>query len=221
MEVLDSVAVCDHRAAYHIRTTARSTRFFDWIYPVRDSVETYLDTRGLFSWRFYKRLREGGFKFDLLAEYHPQAGKARVTLIRYHNRTPLRVRKSEEIELPIPPYLLDVLAAFYYVRAQPLEVGMPLYLQTHNNRTIYAMQVIVQKREKVRVAAGTFRCLKLQPRLEGEAIFRQKGKLWIWVTDDDQHIPVLMKSRVKVGHIATELYRMEGVRNPLPSRVTE
>ncbi|RMG66696.1 MAG: DUF3108 domain-containing protein [Calditrichaeota bacterium] len=219
MEVLDSIQVSKGRTAYRIRTTARSSKFFDWFYKVRDSVETYLDTRGMFSWRFYKRLREGGFKFDLLAEYNQTNRKARVQLVRYHNETPLRVRKKEVIELPLPPYVLDVLASFYYVRTQPLEVGMPLFLPTHNNRKVYIMQVIVQKEEVIRVAAGTFRCLKLLPRLQGEAIFKQKGRLWVWVTDDELHIPVLMKSKVAVGQITTELYQMEGVKGPLPSRI--
>ena len=41
--------------------------------------------------------------------------------------------------------------------------------------------------------------------LLGEAVFKQKGLLEVWVTDDPVHMPVLMKSQVLVGAIAAVL----------------
>ncbi|HFE63918.1 MAG TPA: DUF3108 domain-containing protein, partial [Caldithrix sp.] len=49
--------------------------------------------------------------------------------------------------------------------------------------------------------------------------FKQKGKLWIWLTDDQYKIPVQMKSAVFIGKITTELTKIEGVPLPLPSQV--
>ncbi len=219
MEVQEPVLINDSIPAYHIVTTARSAKFFDNFYKVRDRVETFLDEKGLFSWRFHKRLREGGYKFDLLVDYDQARGIAHVERIRYESSEPLKIRNRSKFDLETPPYVMDVLGAFYYVRTQDLQVGEPLYMSNHDNKKVYDLQVIIQRKETVRVKAGKFRCIVVQPRLQGAAIFKQKGKLWVWLTDDQYKIPVLMKSKVVVGSITTELKKIEGLPLPLPSQI--
>lgn len=219
MEVQDQVYMHDSIPAYHIVTTARSAKFFDGFYKVRDKVETFIDAQGFFSWRFNKQLREGGYKLDLQVDYNQHYGKATVERIRYHKKEPLEIRSQKSYEVDIPEYVMDVLCAFYYVRTQRLNPGEPIYISNHDNKKIYDLQVIVQKREEIKVPAGKFKCIKIKPQLLGEAIFKQKGELWVWLTDDEYKIPVLMKSKVAVGSITTELKEIEGLNRPLTSRL--
>jgi hypothetical protein len=218
MAVQDSLTIGD-RTALQIISTANSAKTFDLFFKVRDHVETWLDKEGIFSWKFQKILREGAYKFDLLVDYDQRSGKADVQTIRYHNDEPLKVKKHELFELKTPAYILDILAAFYYVRTQDLQIGMPIYMTNHDNKKIYDLKVIIQKKEEKKVKAGKFHCIKLQPRLRGDAIFKQKGELWVWVSDDRYKIPVLMKSAVFVGNITTELTKIEGITLPLPSQI--
>jgi len=218
MAIQDTLSV-RNRKAYQMISTARSAKTFDLIFKVRDKVESWIDSKGIFSWRFHKQLREGSYKFDLLVDYNQWLGKANIESIRYHNEEPLRIKNQESFDLSIPPYVLDVLAAFYYVRTQDLEIGMPLYMTNHDNQKIYNLKVIIQKREIKKVKVGKFNTIKVQPVLRGEAIFKQKGRLWIWLTDDQYKIPVLMKSAVFVGSITTELVKIEGLPLPLPSQI--
>jgi hypothetical protein len=121
--------------------------------------------------------------------------------------------------MSIPPYVLDVLGAFYYVRTQNLRVGFPIYMTNHDNAKTYELKVIVQRRETVEVSAGKFKCIMVEPQLRGDAIFQQKGELWVWLTDDQYKIPVQMKSAVFIGSITTELKKIEGIQLPLPSQL--
>jgi hypothetical protein len=219
MQVKDIVYLEDYKPAYHISTTARSAKFFDVFYKVRDSVETFIDTRGFFSWKYIKHLREGGYIFDLYADYDQRNGIANVETIRYENDELTEIRNREEFQLQIPEYVLDVLCAFYYVRTQELEVGMPIYMSNHDNKKVYDLKVIIQRKERIKVDAGTFDCIMVQPVLQGEAIFKQQGELWVWLTDDERKIPVQMKSKVAVGSITTELIKIEGVPLPLRAQV--
>ena len=218
MEVKDKVPI-GNREAYEIISTARSTGTFDFFFKVRDRVESYIDTQGLFSWKFNKKLREGSYKFDLLVDYDQYNGKALIDMIRYNDDEPLTIDKKENFTVKIPPYVLDILAAFYYVRTQKLRLGIPIYLTNHDNKKVYDLRVIVQKRETIKVKAGKFKCIMVQPQLRGEAIFKQKGELWVWLSDDQYKIPVQMKSAVFVGSITTELTKIEGINLPLPSQV--
>jgi hypothetical protein len=218
MEVEEIVLIGD-RPAYKIVSAARSAKTFDLVFKVRDRVESWVDTQGIFSWKFNKILREGAYKYDLLVDYHQAHGKAAVHTIRYHDEEPLQIKKQEKFEIDIPPYVLDILASFYYVRTQDLTVGMPVYLSNHDNKKVYDLKVIVQRKEIIKVKAGKFRCIIVQPQLMGEAIFKQKGELWVWLTDDQYKIPVQMKSAVFVGSITTELNKIEGISLPLPSQI--
>jgi hypothetical protein len=219
MAVEKLIMVHDSIPAYQIVSTAQSTSTFDLFFKVRDRVESILDTHGIFSWGFYKSLREGRYKFDLSVDYNQFYGKAYIEMIRYHNDDPLRIKKKEEFELNIPEYVIDILGAFYYVRTQKLRVGEPIYIKNHDNKKIYNLKVIVQKKEKVKVRAGEFKCIVVQPRLKGDAIFKQKGKLWVWLTDDELKIPVQMKSKAFIGSVYTELAKIEGVKEPIPARI--
>jgi len=219
MEVQDKIMVRDSFPAYRIVSTARSTKTFDLFFKVRDSVESVLDSRGIFSWGFKKSLREGAYKFDLFVDYNQLYGKANIEMIRYHNDEPLRIRKKEEFELTVPKYVIDILGAFYYVRTQRLRVGDPIYITNHDNKNIYKLKVIIQRREQIKVKAGKFNCIVVQPQLKGDAIFKQKGKLWVWLTDDELKIPVQMKSKAFIGSIVTELTKIEGIEKPITARV--
>ena len=218
MEVESIVPIGD-RQAYKIVSKAKSARTFDLFFKVRDQVESWVDTQGIFSWKFNKFLREGGFKFDLRVDYDQPYGIANVQSIRYEDDEPLRIRDQNEKEVLIPPYVLDILASFYYVRTQNLRVGRPIYITNHDNDKIYDLKVIIQKREVIEVDAGKFRCIMVQPQLLGDAIFQQKGELWVWLSDDQYKIPVQMKSAVFIGSITTELKKIEGISLPLPAQL--
>ncbi len=211
MEVEKELPEPGNRRALRIVSKARSAKFFDKFFKVRDSMATFVDTQGIFSWRFFKHQREGSYKVDLDVNYDQLHGLAHVIKIRYNDDDKMTIRKKEDVKISIPPYVVDILAAFYYVRTQHLEVGMPISFPSHDNKKIYDMRVIVQRKEKVKVPAGTFECFLVQPQLKGEALFKQKGKLWLWLTADQYKIPVKMKSKALVGSITTELVEMSGV----------
>ena len=204
-------------AVYQIRTTAESASSFSWIYKVEDVVYSYLDKHGLFSWRFEKRLREGSYKFDLIARYKPEDSLVQVKNIRYTDD--MEIKKQEEFKVQSPPFVRDVLAAFYFIRSQDLDSGKSVFMSNLDNKKIYNLEVKVYKREILEVEAGKFRCLFIEPLLQGEGIFKQKGRLKVWVTDDQYKIPVQMTSEVIVGHITTELEKIEGLPYKIPAKL--
>jgi hypothetical protein len=204
------------RPVIQIQTTAESVNPFSWVYKVDDVVNSFLDKNGLFSWRFEKKLREGGYKFDLLVDYLPEDSLAKIHTIRYKDEI-----EEQHYDVKVPPFAMDVLATFYYMRTKPLRVGDIISIVNHDNKKVYDLEIHVYMREEVDTAAGTFKCLKIEPLLKGDGIFQQKGRLLVWVTDDEYKIPVKMTSEVAVGHITTELEKIEGLKHKLPSLISE
>jgi hypothetical protein len=204
------------RPVYQIQTTAESVSPFSWVYKVDDIVNSFMDKQGLFSWRFEKKLREGSYKIDLLVDYLPEDSLAKIHTIRYKDEI-----EEKHYDVKVPPFAMDVLASFYYIRTKPLRIGDIVSMVNHDNKKVYDLEIHVYMREEIDTAAGTFRCLRIEPLLKGEGIFKQKGRLLVWVTDDEYKIPVQMTSEVAVGHITTELEKIEGIKHKLPAMISK
>ncbi len=184
------------RPCYHVVTTARSATFFDAFFKVRDRVESIIDMQGLFPWRFEKHLREGTYKSDRYVHYDQINNK-----VYYKKDT-----------LDVAPYIQGVLSSFYYIRTQDLEVGKHLDVENYGDGKLYPLRILVHKKQRIKVPAGKFNCIVVEPVLRSEGIFSQKGKLTIWLTDDEYKIPVLMKSEVFIGSISVKLKQIRHQR---------
>ena len=182
------------RKCFRIVSIAESSKFFSAFFKVRDRVESITDVEGLYSLHFEKHIREGKFQADKSVDFDQQ------------NHLAL----TDKDTIPVPPFVQDVLSALYYVRTQSLEIGKSIFVDNHTDKKNYPLEVKVLKKERVEVDAGTFDCVVVQPILQAAGVFEQKGTLTVWLTDDQKKMPVLMKSKVMIGSITTELtdYRL-------------
>lgn len=174
---------------WKIQSLARCNHFFETVYKVRDTVTSLIDIRGIFPLRFDKRLHEGSYHAHISAVFDQSQ----------------HILQTQDTVLNIEPFTHDVLSAFYFIRTQKIKVGDSLDLAAVSGKKKYNLRVFCHGREDIEVPAGQFRTLVLEPVLKGDGLFKAKGKLTIWVTDDDQHIPVKMQSKIPVGSIKAEL----------------
>ncbi|MBN1435249.1 DUF3108 domain-containing protein [Candidatus Fermentibacterales bacterium] len=185
----------DGLQAYRIVATACSNPAFSSFFRVEDTNEALLDIVQLHTLMFHKHLEEGSYRFDETVYYDQEAGYAR------YPEEP----DSAKALVEIPPHALDVLSSLYYARTLPLEVGEVYYLDCHADNDNYPLKVTVLGEERIRVPAGEFDCILVQPELSSPGIFEQKGELYVWLTDDEARMPVLMRSAIVIGEIATLL----------------
>jgi hypothetical protein len=179
----------DRPETWKIRSLAWCNGFFRTFYPVRDTVISLVDSRGIYPIRFEKHLHEGSYKANLSASYD----QAR------------HIVTTQDTSFSIEPFTHDVMSAFYFIRTQKLTVGDTLDLAAVSGKKKYNLKVLCHGRETISVAAGTFKTLVVEPVLKEDGLFKAKGKLTIWVTDDETHTPVKMESKIPVGSIKAEL----------------
>jgi LysM repeat protein len=176
------------REIYHIIATARTHPAFEWIFKVRDRIESFFDAQSLFPWRYEKHLREGNYSNDSSIIYDQIQGK----VIKDKGRTIIEA----------PPLVQDVLSVFYYYRTLDIEIGETLSIPVvADNGKYYDVLVKAIRRETVSVPAGKFDCIVVEPYMEFEGVFQHKGKIFIWLTDDKRKVPVLIKSGIIIGTI--------------------
>ncbi len=191
--VLGIPELVDHhgRSCYRILSVAESNSFISSFFHVRDVAESYLDARDLVSRRFEKSLREGNYRAHDLVEFD-------------HDRQVAIYSERSEI-IPLAADAQDILSSLYTVRMMDLEVGRSVFIENHADRKNYPLEILVVKKERVSVPAGRFDCIVVEPRMRGAGLFSHKGRLWVWLTDDELHLPVQMRSKVVIGSISAEL----------------
>jgi hypothetical protein len=195
------------RATYETRVEAFSNPSFDWIFKVRDRYETFLDVDGVFPWRFEQHVREGHYSHDYDALFDPEAQTAKT---------------SDGHEYKTPAYVHDIVSAFYYVRTLDLthsRKGDVIHLQNFYDGQTHPLDVRVLGHQQVETDVGTFECSVIEPMVVQGGLFKNEGSIKIWLTDDYNHMPVKMSSKVLIGEIEAKLVKYEGVRSPLSSKV--
>ncbi|MDX6768579.1 MAG: DUF3108 domain-containing protein [Elusimicrobiota bacterium] len=189
------------RPAYHLVSEARSNAFCDTFYRVRDLNESWLDARTLTSLGYSKKLREGGFFRDEWVLYDRDANT--FVARRTNKDGTFAVRAGT-----IPASVQDILSSIYFVRAQELKVGGEVVVDV-NTPDNWPLSVKVKERESVKTHLGKRPAVLVEPEMRREGLFVQKGKrLRLWLSDDAEKRPLLMKVEVFFGHVTASLREM-------------
>ncbi len=194
------------RECYRIAFTVRSLPSFSWIYRVEDRYETVLDAKGIFPWKFTQHVREGGYSRDFTAEFD-----------QFHG-----IAMAENKQYRIPPYVNDAVSAFYYVRTMDFSksrVGEKYVLYNFFKDSTYQLAVKYLGRQQISVDAGVFNTIIVEPLIQEGGLFKSKGRVLIWLTDDDRKIPVKVSTQIVVGSIDAELREYQGVIMPITAKV--
>jgi len=179
------------RPVFTLVARAESNKFFSAFYKVRNRIESFWDTTGFYSRRFYENRREGGYREqnEILFDY--DRGEA--------------VYSKDGQAIAIPPQCQDALSSFYFTRTQALPIGGSVIFDYHASHKSQPIEVRVLGRQRVDTPAGKFDCVVIEPILRAGGIFKNEGRLVIWLTDDDRRMPVMMRSKVTVGSISVVL----------------
>ena len=174
------------REAYHTVFRVRGGTFF---YKVNDVLESWIDTRSLSSLRFVKDQQEGGRDREVRYEIFPE----RTTFVEGGG--------EEERSVPQP---LDDGSFLFYVRTIPLEVGRTYEVHRYFKPDRNPVRIRVLRRERVRVPAGTFDAVVVQPTFKAKGIFSEGGRAEVWLSDDADRIMLQMRSSLSFGtlHLA-------------------
>lgn len=168
-------------------------------------VQNYVSTVDLDGFRILKtvkhdvqkeRVRDSEAIFDY--------GQKRVTYVENDpkdpNRPPRRI--ASDIEDPMN----DISSSVFAMRLLPFAVGKRFEIPVSDSGVVYKIPVPVTDRELVKTAIGKVWCWRVEPDVFGIGrLIEQKGKLVIWVTDDDRRIPVKAQINASIGKVEIKI----------------
>jgi hypothetical protein len=193
---------------YHITGEGQTLKSYEWFYKVRDKYESYVDAETMLPVKFVRNVNEGGFRIYNNVSFNQSIGQAVSTKGVYN----------------VPKCIQDVLSAIFYARNidyNKYKPGDKIPFSMFLDDQTYNVYIKYLGKEQVSTRYGTFNAIKIVPLLIEGTIFKGGEKMMIWVSDDDNHLPVRVDSPILVGSIKVDLVGYSGLRNPFSSLISK
>ena len=176
-------------ACYQLQSRTETSRFFSRFYKVRDVASSWLDVHRLVPHRFEKDINEGHYS----KEYR----------VLFHYEDSLAVSNTDTVR--IDQAIQDPLSIFYALRAESWSVGQRLKLLSFDEDKMRDYDLLVKGRETLKTPLGDLACLVLEPFREDGELFRNQGRVTIWLSDDQRRIPVKVVGKTTIGSMIFQL----------------
>ncbi len=178
----------DGHPSHRLVTTVRSNDFISRFFPIRNHVESLIDSQTMLPRRWFFQRREGSRheRFD-------------VTFDHVTNQVTVSKDGTPSVH-SIVPSTHDPLSCLYFLRTLPnLEPGSSVYLPIHHDRKNYKVEVKVEAVESISGPWGKVDAIRLLAIMPFRGIFLNEGNIRFWLTNTKERIPVMMEARVIVG----------------------
>jgi hypothetical protein len=194
-------------AAFAFTATGHSNRRYDWIFKVRDKYESIVDSKTLLPYFFSRSINEGSFHQNQTLTF---------------NQKSKEVTTQKGLSFKAADCTFDVISAVYAVRNldfSNLQVNEKVYLNFFLDNELFPSYFKYLGKEVVQTKFGKFKAIKIAPLLVKGSMFDGGERMTIWVTDDENHIPIRIETPIIVGSIKVDMKSYEGLRHPLSAKV--
>lgn len=193
-----------HKPAFHSFSIVQTTGLADKIYGVKDVYESWFDKETNLPFKQLSNVSEGKY-----TKYNE------VVYDRKDNSVHSKLSGNHKV----PDKILDLSSTLYYIRRvdfSKLNENEVVFVNMFFSDEIFPFRFIYKGKETIRTNFGKINCIKISPVVEVGRMFKRSDDLTIWLTDDGNHIPVLIRLDIRiVGTVNLKLVKYENIANPL------
>jgi hypothetical protein len=202
IRVEDSDVRFNNNEVYHLIAEGRTSGTFDIFYKVRNRYDSYIDRSNMTPYLYTENIREANYRRSDKARFYQDQKKV----------------VSNKGTFEGDGQTFDLVSAYYFARnldVSRLSIGAKFSMDYYLGDGISKMEVQYVGKERVKTSMGEFNCLKFSPSIQPGRIFRKDSKLYLWITDDGNRIPVKAQVEILVGSVTMELTSATGLKYPL------
>ncbi len=192
----------ENKNTYHLVAEGKTSGSFDVFYKVRSRYDSYIDRVALTPYLYIENTREDNYS---------RVDKARF----YQDKKKVIAKKGTFTSKSDQTF--DMISAFYFARNLDMSGIKPNDKFTLNyflDDEITPMQIQYIGKETIRTSLGKIACLKFSPGIKAGRVFRKNSRLYLWISDDNNRVPVKAQVEVVIGSITLELVESGGLKYP-------
>ncbi len=196
--------VYNGKHVFHALAIGQTTGLANTIYGVEDIYESWFDKKTNLPLKSVRDIKEGKYKRYNEVTYNRNNNTVTSTLSGVHQ---------------VPEKILDLSSTLYYIRRidfSKITEGSIVFMNMYFSDEVFPFRFVYQGKETIRTKFGKISCLKISPVVEVGRMFKRSDDLTIWLTDDDNRIPVLIQMDIRiVGKVNLKLINYEHVAYPM------
>lgn len=214
---LDSLTF-NGQEAFRCSVFGKTKKFYDVFFKVREDFNSWFTRDGLKPLKFTRDTYEGGYEARNTYLYEWDAAEPYIAADVYTSNL-----GQKSMQLPLTPCTYDLPALFFFARNMDMDNVVPgkRYPMTFAiDEEVYNVYFILYGPETIKVKGlGTVETIRFAAKLlEGE-VFKGEEDMTIWVTADENRLPVYFEAPLRVGVAAGRMSGWEGLKHPFTSLV--
>ena len=210
LEVKD--ATVNNKKAFHVVGKGYTTGMSRFFFKVDDLYESYIDKETGNPVQYVRKINEGGYTKN--QEGFINQTTNRVVVKDYKN-------KSEKT-IMVPKNTQDILSTFYYLRNHPnidkLKVGEAITIDMFFDDETTKFKLKFMGRENITTKFGVIPSMIFRPLVQSGRVFKEQESLTVWISDDDNKLPIRIKASLAVGSIKADLDEYRGLKYPFKKK---
>jgi hypothetical protein len=211
-EIKDSTYLA--RPVYYFDSYGESYKSYDWFYKVRDRFQALVDTNNMQTLWAKRNTSEG--EHVIFEEY---------TFDLTQKLIDCRIKEGGEPEkqstIKYSFCITDLLSAIYFARnidfsKYKTNDKIPIFVLVEGKT--YPLYIRFLGKEVLTLRDNRqFHCIKFSCKIVEGTVFKGGEDLFVWVSDDSDHVALLVEAKILVGSIKAILKKTEGLKNPFSS----
>lgn len=197
----------DGKPVYHVVGKGWTTGMIKWFFKVKDRYESYFDINTGMPYKFIRKIDEGGHTKNIEIDFDQDQQKARVNNKKHKTIKTIATEKDVQ----------DMVSAFYYLRnnydTDKIKVNDVVKLNMFFDEENYVFRLKFLGRETIKTDFGKIRTLKFRPYVMAGRVFKEQESLTLWVSADDNKIPLKIKADLAVGSLQAKLEAFKGLKH--------
>ena len=214
---LDEVTL-NGQKCFRCAVTGKTTRIYDFFFKVRENFTSWFTMDGLRPLKFSRDTYEGGYVAKNTYIYNWDAAEPYISADVYSSSS-----GQKNLELPLTPCTFDLPALFYFARNMDFDIitpGVKCPMTFAIDDEVFNVYFILYGRETIKVKGlGRVNTIKFGAKLlEGE-VFKGETDMLIWVSDDDNRLPVYFEAPLLVGTARGRMESCSGLKYPFTALI--
>lgn len=200
-------AVIEGKPVFHVVGKGETTGVISWFFKVKDRYESYFDKKKLIPYRFIRDIDEGGHTKNIEINFDQKNQKAHVHNIKHNSKKIIDTK----------PNVQDMVSTFYYLRnnldVDKLKIDDEIRTDMFFDGENYGFKIKYLGKETLRTAFGKVECLVFRPYVMAGRVFKEEESLTLWVSADQNRIPIRMKADLAIGSLRADLEAFKGLKH--------
>jgi hypothetical protein len=198
--------VVNGQKVHHIVARGETVGVADALFRIRDRYESYINPTNSLPVKSVRSIREGRYS------YYDE--------VTYHHDSLYVISKKKGMQ-PVPSKIQDILSAFYYARNykfnENLKQGEIIEIMTYFSNELFPLRIKFKGIEIIKTKVGRVECYKFSPVTEVGRSFNGEEDMHVWISRDNNRIPVRIQFDLTVGSFTCDLQSYKNLQNPFSS----